>query len=106
MTATACSGVFLCYYMYMAQKNIIVCYDLTRLLLLLQLHGVNWVFVGFGVFRRFRFIVVDFDLYFKIGRVCLCAPRFSASINPLYPATDCAAATDISGVSGRWQLSR
>ena len=30
----------------------------------------------------------------------------SASINPLYPATDCAAATDISGVSGHWQLSR
>jgi len=32
--------------------------------------------------------------------------QFSASINPLYPATDCAAATDISGVSGLWQLSR
>jgi len=31
--------------------------------------------------------------------VCLCALT-------LYPATDCAAATDISGVSGRWQLSR
>ena len=45
-------------------------------------------------------------LYFKIGSVCLRVPRFSASINPLYPATDCAAATDISGVSGRWQLSR
>jgi len=32
--------------------------------------------------------------------VCLCALT-------LYPArADCAAATDISGVSGRWQLSR
>jgi len=31
--------------------------------------------------------------------VCLCALT-------LYPATDCAAATDISGVSGRCQLSR
>ena len=48
----------------------------------------------------------DDNLYFKIGSVCLCVPRFSASISPLYPATDCAAATDISGVSGRWQLSR
>jgi len=44
-------------------------------------------------------------LYFKIGSVCLSVPWFSASINPLYPATDCAAATDISDVSGRWQLS-
>jgi len=39
-------------------------------------------------------------LYFKIGSVCLCAHL------TLYPATDSAAATDISGVSGRWQLSR
>jgi len=31
--------------------------------------------------------------------VCLCPLT-------LYPATDCAAAADISGVSGRWQLSR
>jgi len=31
--------------------------------------------------------------------VCLCALT-------LYPATDCAAATDISGVTGCWQLSR
>jgi len=38
-------------------------------------------------------------LYFKIESVCLCAHL------TLYPATDCAAATDISGVSGRWQLS-
>jgi len=47
------------------------------------------------------------NLYFKIGSVCpsVCA-TVSASINPLYPATDCAAATDVSGVSGRWQLSR
>jgi len=30
----------------------------------------------------------------------------SASINPLYRATDCTAATDISGVSDHWQLSR
>jgi len=43
------------------------------------------------------------DLYFKIGSVCLCVPQFSGSINPLYPATHCAAATDISSVSGRWQ---
>jgi len=27
-------------------------------------------------------------------------------INSLYPATNCAAATNISDVSGRWQLSR
>jgi len=39
-------------------------------------------------------------LYFKIGSVCLCAHL------TLYPATDCAAATDISSVSSRWQLSR
>jgi len=46
------------------------------------------------------------------GSVCLCqaasvCATVSASIsgNP-YPATDCAAAADISGVSGRWQLSR
>ena len=43
-----------------------------------------------------------------IGSICLCQPSVcatvSASINHLYPATDCAAATDISGVSGRWQL--
>ena len=32
--------------------------------------------------------------------VCLCAHL------TLYPATDCTAATDISGVSSRWQLSR
>jgi len=37
-------------------------------------------------------------LYFK--NVCLCAHL------TLYPATDCTAATDISGVSSRWQLSR
>jgi len=39
----------------------------------------------------------------SVASVCA---TVSASINPLYPATDCAAATDISGVSGRWQLSR
>jgi len=46
-------------------------------------------------------------LYFKIGSVCpsVCA-MVSASINPLYPPTDCAAATNVSGVSVRWQLSR
>ena len=38
--------------------------------------------------------------FFKIGSVCLCAHL------TLYRAKDCAAATDISGVSGRWQLSR
>jgi len=37
--------------------------------------------------------------------VRLCAP-WSQKALTLYPATDCAAATDISGVSGRWQLSR
>jgi len=42
----------------------------------------------------------DNDLYFKIGSVCLCVHL------TLYAATDCIAATDISGVSGRWQLSR
>jgi len=47
------------------------------------------------------------NLYFKIGSVCpsVCATVL-ASINPLYQATDCTAATDVSGVSGRWQLSR
>ena len=49
--------------------------------------------------------VISSNLYFQIGSVCLCVLRFSASINPLYPATDCAAATDISGVSARWQLA-
>jgi len=39
-------------------------------------------------------------LYFKIRSVSL------GSHLTLYPSTDCAAATDISGVSGRWQLSR
>jgi len=39
------------------------------------------------------------NLYIKIRGICLC-PHLT-----LYPATDCAAATDISGVSGRWQLS-
>ena len=37
--------------------------------------------------------------------VRLCAP-WSQKALTLYPATDCAAATDISAVSGRWQLSR
>ena len=32
-------------------------------------------------------------------------PRSQRALT-LYPATDCAAATDASGVSGRWQLSR
>ena len=60
-------------------------------------------------------------VYVKEGSKCVCITCFSiyvlkleasvcamvsASINPLYPATDCSAATDISGVSGRWQLSR
>jgi len=35
----------------------------------------------------------------------LSVPRPQRALT-LYPATDCAAATDISGVSGRWQLSR
>ena len=35
----------------------------------------------------------------------LCAP-WSQKALTLYPATDCTAATDISGVSSRWQLSR
>jgi len=38
-------------------------------------------------------------LYIILPSVCLCALT-------LYPATNCAAATDISGVSGRSQLSR
>jgi len=38
-------------------------------------------------------------LYIILPSVCLCALT-------LYPATDCTAATDISGVSGHWQLSR
>jgi len=37
--------------------------------------------------------------------VRLSVPRSQRALT-LYPATDCAAATDISGVSGRWQLSR
>jgi len=37
--------------------------------------------------------------------VRLCAP-WSQKAFTLYPATDCTAATDISGVSGCWQLSR
>ena len=39
--------------------------------------------------------------------VRLCAPwsQKALTLYP-YPATDCAAVTDISGVSGRWQLSR
>jgi len=36
--------------------------------------------------------------------VRLCAPWSHRALT-LYPATDCAAATDISGVSSRWQLS-
>jgi len=35
----------------------------------------------------------------------LCALRSQRAFT-LYPATDCAAATDISGVTGCWQLSR
>ena len=49
------------------------------------------------------------NLIFKIRSVCPCSSvcaTVSASINPLYPATDCAAATDVSDVSGSWQLSR
>jgi len=42
---------------------------------------------------------VDTILYIIFPRVCLCALT-------LYPATDCAAATDIPGVTGCWQLSR
>ena len=37
--------------------------------------------------------------------VRLCPLRSQRALT-LYPATDCAAATDISAVSGRWQLSR
>jgi len=45
-------------------------------------------------------------LYFKSeASVRLCAPRSERALT-LYTATDCAAAADISGVSGRWQLSR
>ena len=40
-----------------------------------------------------------------LASVRLC-PLLSQRALTLYPATDCAAATDISGVSGRWQLSR
>jgi len=49
----------------------------------------------------------DIYTYIKIGSVCpsVCT-TVSASINPYPAATDCAAATDISGGSGRWQLSR
>jgi len=43
-------------------------------------------------------IVVGSILYIIFPRVCLCALT-------LYPATDCAAATDISGATGCWQLS-
>jgi len=35
----------------------------------------------------------------------LSVPRSQRALT-LYPATDCDAATDVSGVSGRWQLSR
>jgi len=38
-------------------------------------------------------------LYIIFPKVCLYALT-------LYPATDCTAATDVSGVSSRWQLSR
>ena len=37
--------------------------------------------------------------------VRLSVPRSQRALT-LYPATDYAAATDISGVNGRWQLSR
>jgi len=42
-------------------------------------------------------------LYIILPSVRLCALRSPLT---LYPATDCAAATDISGVTGCWQLNR
>jgi len=48
---------------------------------------------SFATFRVRRILYIIFPI------VCLCALT-------LYPPTDCAAATDISGVSGRCQLSR
>jgi len=52
---------------------------------------------------RSHFVAIHL-LKFEVS-VRLCAP-WSQKALTLYPATDCAAATDISGVSGRWQLSR
>jgi len=43
-------------------------------------------------------------LYYK-NRKHLSVPQSQWALT-LYPATDCTAATDISSVSGRWQLSR
>jgi len=50
----------------------------------------------------------DFDSIYLLkfeASVRLCAPWYQKALT-LYPATNCAGATDISGVSGRWQLSR
>ena len=66
----------------------------------------HYIFAVVSFYLLFFLVYFANNLYFKIGSVWLCVTRFSASINPLYPATDCAAATGISGVSGRWQLSR
>ena len=64
---------------------------------------------GGGGWQCMMLATVKYDMPDKVSRiiildiilpsVCLCALT-------LYPATDCAAATDISGVSGRWQLNR
>ena len=56
--------------------------------------------IGWNKFMHLVPLLTNRDiLYIILPSVCLCALT-------LYPATDCAAATDISGVSGRWQLSR
>jgi len=78
--------------------------------------GANYRFAIFCHFCVFAAIVGHCHndishsyLFIKIRSVCpSVSAMVSESINPLplYPATDCAAATDISGVGGRWQLSR
>jgi len=57
--------------------------------------------IGWNKFRQLLPLLTNRDIYILIFPiVCFCALT-------LYPATvDCAAATDISGVSSRWQLSR
>jgi len=67
--------------------------DYSSLFVVMQVAERRSIVVTAGPCSDFRILYIIFPI------ICLCALT-------LYPPTDCAAATDISGVSGRCQLSR
>jgi len=59
--------------------------------------AVKWLWCGY--------MPLCITITYTNNRKHLSVPRSQQALT-LYPATDCTAATDISGVSGCWQLSR